>query len=144
MQTQTLSDYPFQSSISLRWSDNDVYGHVNNVKYYSFFDTAVNCYLIEKAALNIHHDEVVGFVVASSCEYLKPISYPSTITVGVAVAKLGRSSVQYQLGVFDQDKVLCANGSFTHVFVDKNNNKSVEIPSAVRLALEQISINQEA
>lgn len=141
--TKNIDDFPFQTSISLRWSDNDIYGHVNNVKYYSFFDTAVNCYLIEKAGLNIHHDDIVGFVVASNCEYLKSIAYPNTVKVGVAVAKLGHSSVEYKLGVFDQNQTLCATGAFTHVFVSQNNNKSVEMPTAIRSALEKISINEE-
>lgn len=94
------SDYRHFQPIITRWHDNDVYGHVNNVTYYSFFDTAVNTYLIEEGGLDIHDGEVVGFVVSSACDYFASIAFPERIEIGLRVGKLGNSSVQYELAVF--------------------------------------------
>lgn len=130
------SDYRHFQPITTRWHDNDVYGHVNNVTYYSFFDSAVNTYLIEVGGLDIHHGNVVGFVVSSSCDYFASIAFPERIEIGLRVGKLGNSSVQYELAVFkaDEDEA-CAAGRFVHVFVDRNSNRPVSIPENLRVAL---------
>ena len=133
------ADYKYFVPINTRWMDNDIYGHVNNVTYYSYFDTAANQYLIEEGGFDIHNAKVVGFVVASSCEYLSPITYPEKIEVGLRVKRLGTSSVTYALGVFKEgDELASAHGSFTHVFVERASGESVTIPDEVRLALQGI------
>jgi acyl-CoA thioester hydrolase len=133
------NDYKCFYPITTRWMDNDTYGHVNNVVYYSYFDTAVNRYLIEEGGLNIQHAPIVGYVVNSSCNYLSGIAYPDEIEAGLRVNKLGNSSVTYGVGIFKkgEDKV-CAYGEFVHVFVNRAENKSVPIPSAIRAALEKL------
>jgi acyl-CoA thioester hydrolase len=134
-------DYKVFYPISTRWMDNDVYGHVNNVTYYSYFDTAANTFLINHCGLDIHNGDIVGFVVSSGCEYLAPIAFPDKIDVGVRVDRLGNSSVQYGIGVFkDDSEQACAFGHFVHVFVDSVSNKPVSIPENMRKALEAISI----
>ena len=133
------SAYKYFVPITTRWMDNDIYGHVNNVTYYSYFDTAANTYLIEKGGLDIQNANIVGFVVASSCEYHSPIAYPEKIEVGLGVERLGNSSVTYALGIFKQGaEIACAHGSFTHVFVDRASGMSVAIPDVLRLALQKI------
>jgi acyl-CoA thioester hydrolase len=135
------NDYKCFYPITTRWMDNDVYGHVNNVTYYSYFDTAVNRYLIEHAQLNIHNAPVVGYVVHSNCNYLSGIAYPDDIEAGLRVVKLGNSSVTYGVGIFKkgEDKA-CAYGEFIHVFVNRAENKSVAIPSNIRAALEKLLV----
>ena len=134
-------DYRHFQPITTRWHDNDVYGHVNNVTYYSFFDSAVNSYLIERGGLDIHDGEVVGFVVSSSCDYFASIAYPGLIEVGLRVGKLGNSSVQYELAVFKTDEYeACAAGRFVHVFVDRSSNRPVSIPEHLRAALTVLLI----
>ena len=129
-------DYRYFHSISTRWHDNDVYGHVNNVTYYSYFDSAMNTYLIQQGGLDIHNGEVVGFVVSSSCDYFAPIAFPEAIEVGLRVGKLGKSSVEYELAVFRQgEEQACAAGRVVHVFVDRARNRSTPIPDHVREAL---------
>ena len=129
-------DYRHFQPITTRWHDNDVYGHVNNVTYYSFFDSAVNTYLIEVGGLDIHNGEVVGFVVSSSCDYFASIAFPERIEIGLRVGKLGNSSVQYELAVFKADEAeACAAGRFVHVFVDRSSNRPVSIPGQLREAL---------
>ncbi|WP_339523569.1 acyl-CoA thioesterase [Pseudomonas sp. EA_35y_Pfl2_R111] len=130
------SDYRHFQPITTRWHDNDVYGHVNNVTYYSFFDSAVNSYLIEVGGLDIHNGEVVGFVVSSSCDYFASIAFPECIEIGLRVGKLGNSSVQYELAVFKAgEDEACAAGRFVHVFVDRNSDRPVSIPENLRAAL---------
>ncbi|WP_079204412.1 MULTISPECIES: acyl-CoA thioesterase [Pseudomonas] len=130
------SDYRHLQPISTRWHDNDIYGHVNNVTYYSYFDSAVNSYLIEVGGLDIHTGEVVGFVVSSSCDYFASIAFPERIEIGLRVGKLGNSSVQYELAVFKQDEEqACAAGRFVHVFVDRQSNRPLPIPERLRMAL---------
>lgn len=125
--------------ITTRWHDNDLYGHVNNVTYYSYFDTAVNSYLIDSGGLDIHRGEVVGFVVSSSCDYFASIAFPERIEIGLRVGNLGTSSVQYELAVFKEgEEDACAAGRFVHVFVDRASNRPVAIPEALRLALEML------
>ena len=134
------ADYPHFQPIITRWHDNDVYGHVNNVTYYSFFDTAVNTYLIEQGGLDIHDGKVVGFVVSSACDYFASIAYPDLIEVGVRVAKLGNSSVQYELAIFREgEQEASAAGRFVHVFVERASNRPTPIPSRLRAALEALA-----
>ena len=136
-------DYKFFYPITTRWRDNDVYGHVNNVTYYSYFDTAVNLYLIEEAGLSIRNAPVVGYVVHSNCNYLSSLSYPDKIDIGLRVNKIGNKSVTYGVGIFKEgvDKV-CAYGEFVHVFVNREDNKSVPIPPTIRAALERLVITE--
>jgi acyl-CoA thioester hydrolase len=116
--------------------DNDVYGHVNNVTYYSYFDTIANCYLIEQGGLDIHKAASIGLVVASSCEYHQPIAFPQTLEGAFRVNKLGTKSVEYGLAIFDGEHgEACATGCFTHVFVDRASGKSIAIPDDIRSAL---------
>ncbi|WP_268798956.1 acyl-CoA thioesterase [Pseudomonas huanghezhanensis] len=136
MTTPQRADFPHFQTITTRWHDNDIYGHVNNVTYYSFFDSAVNTYLIERGGLDIHNGAVVGFVVSSSCDYFASIAYPEVIEVGLRVGKLGNSSVQYELAVFKAgEDDACAAGRFVHVFVDRASNQPVPIPGALREAM---------
>lgn len=136
MRDTPRSAFPHLQALPTRWMDNDSYGHVNNVNYYSFFDTAVNHYLIDRGVLDIHKDEVVGFVVETGCSYFSSISFPDTIHVGVRVAKLGNSSVRYELALFRNDEPLpSAAGHFVHVYVDRPSGKSVPIPARVREVL---------
>jgi acyl-CoA thioester hydrolase len=129
-------DYRHFQPITTRWHDNDVYGHVNNVTYYSFFDSAVNRYLIEVGGLNIHNGNVVGFVVSSSCDYFASIAFPEFIEIGLRVGKLGNSSVQYELAVFKAgEDEACAAGRFVHVFVDRSSNLPVSIPENLRASM---------
>ena len=139
--TPQRTDYRYFQSIITRWHDNDIYGHVNNVTYYSFFDSAVNTYLIERGGLDIHEGAVVGFVVSSSCDYFASIAYPDLIEVGVRVSKLGNSSVQYELAVFKAgESEACAAGRFVHVFVDRESNQPVSIPEGLRAALQVLVV----
>ena len=139
--TPQRTDYRHFQSITTRWHDNDIYGHVNNVTYYSFFDSAVNTYLIERGGLDIHEGAVVGFVVSSSCDYFASIAYPDLIEVGVRVSKLGNSSVQYELAVFKAgESEACAAGRFVHVFVDRESNQPVSIPEGLRAALQVLVV----
>jgi acyl-CoA thioester hydrolase len=133
------ADYRVFYPISTRWSDNDIYGHVNNVTYYSYFDTAANRYLIEEGGLDISDGTIVGYVVNSGCEYHAPLTYPEPIEAGLRVDRLGSSSVQYGLAIFreGEDRAV-ANGHFVHVFVDRAANRSVPIPPALRAALERL------
>jgi acyl-CoA thioester hydrolase len=140
MRDTPRSAFPHLLALPTRWMDNDSYGHVNNVNYYSFFDTAVNRYLIDRGVLDIHKDDIVGFVVETSCSYFSSISFPDTIHVGVRVAKLGNSSVRYELALFRNDEALpSAAGHFVHVYVDRRSNQSVPIPQAVREVLASLA-----
>ena len=133
------ADYLHFQPIITRWHDNDVYGHVNNVTYYSFFDTAVNTYLIEQGGLDIHDGEVVGFVVSSACDYFASIAFPERIDIGLRVGKLGNSSVQYELAVFKAgEDEACAAGRFVHVFVERGSNQPVPIAGVLRVALQRL------
>jgi len=139
MSGTSRSDYAYFKDITTRWMDNDAYGHVNNVTYYSYFDTAANCYLIEEGGLDINNSEVVGFVVNSGCNYTASIAYPDEIEAGLRVDRIGNSSVQYGIAIFKKgEEESCANGHFVHVFVDKASNKSVSIPEKMRTALNKI------
>lgn len=136
-QAAARSAYKVFRSITTRWMDNDAYGHVNNVVYYSFFDTAVNRWLIERGLLDIAGSDAIGLVVETQCRYRSPITFPDRVTAGVRVVHLGRSSVRYELALFrNDDDVPAATGHFVHVYVDRASRTSVPIPDAVRQALE--------
>ena len=123
--------------VPTRWADNDVYGHVNNVTYYSYFDTAVNTYLIAQGVLDIHSGAVIGLVVETGCQFCAPAAFPEQLEVGVRLAHLGRSSVRYELAVFrSQEATACAQGHFVHVYVDRVSRRPVELPEALRGVLE--------
>lgn len=134
-----LADFPHQTQVQTRWHDNDIYGHVNNVVYYGYFDSVVNRYLIEEGGLDIHSGSTVGFVVESQCKYLAPLAYPEIVYAGLKVGKLGNSSVRYELALFNSKHELCAQGYFVHVFVDKTSNKPTAMPAGIRLALQKLS-----
>ena len=137
--TETRAAYAAFQTITTRWMDNDVYGHVNNVQYYSFFDTAVNRWLIEQGVLDIHQGEVIGLVVETSCSYFQPIAFPETVHAGIRVAKLGNSSVRYEVGLFrDDDQNVSAAGHFIHVYVDRATNRPVPLPDPLRAALTKL------
>ncbi|MCT9826640.1 acyl-CoA thioesterase [Pseudomonas veronii] len=132
--------YKHFTPITTRWHDNDLYGHVNNVIYYGFFDSAVNGVLIERGGLDIHNGVVIGLVVSSSCDYHAPVAFPQRLEVALAVSRLGNSSVQYQLAVFCEGQALaCATGRFVHVFVDRLECRPVPIPKRLRLALSELT-----
>lgn len=136
------SEYPYLHPITTRWHDNDVYGHVNNVVYYNYFDSAVNSWLIEQGGLDIHQGAQIAFVVSSGCDYFAPIAFPDAIEIGVRVAKLGNSSVHYELAVFKAGvDAACAAGRFIHVFVERESNSACAIPAGPRAALERLLIN---
>jgi acyl-CoA thioester hydrolase len=135
------AQYAQLTTIDTRWMDNDAYGHVNNVVYYSFFDTAVNRWLIERGLLDIAGSAAIGLVVETQCRYLSPISFPDRVTAGVRVVHLGRSSVRYELALFRNDDTSpAAVGHFVHVYVDRTSRTSVAIPDAVREALERLRV----
>lgn len=137
----TRAQYAHLTTIDTRWMDNDAYGHVNNVVYYSFFDTAVTRWLIERGLLDIEASAAIGLVVETQCRYLSPISFPDRVTVGVRVVHLGRSSVRYELALFRNDDTSpAAVGHFVHVYVDRGSRTSVAIPDAVREALEHLRV----
>jgi acyl-CoA thioester hydrolase len=135
------SDFPVFYPIITRWMDNDIYGHVNNVTYYSYFDSVINRYLIEEGGLDIHNAPVVGFMVSSSCQFKKPVAYPDSLEAGVRVARIGTRSVTYEVGIFmENDAQAAAHGELVHVFVDRATQSSTPIPPGIREALERITV----
>ncbi|MBU2879121.1 MULTISPECIES: acyl-CoA thioesterase [Aliiglaciecola] len=137
----TRNDYKVFYPMQTRWADNDIYGHINNVQYYAYFDTAVNRYLIEEGGLNIHSDAVVGFVVESKCQYFSAIAYPQSLQIGLRVSRLGNSSVTYEIGIFvEGESSPSAQGHFVHVFVEQQTNKSTAIPLNILEALKLIQV----
>ncbi|MDI3515196.1 MAG: acyl-CoA thioester hydrolase [Rhodocyclaceae bacterium] len=132
---ETRSAYPHFQTIPTRWMDNDVYGHVNNVQYYSYFDTVVNQWLIERGLLDYLHSEVIGLVIETSCSYFKSIAFPDAVQAGLRVAHLGNSSVRYEVGLFcNDDDTVAAAGHFVHVYVDRASNRPVRVPDTMRAA----------
>lgn len=130
-------DYHRFQSISTRWMDNDVYGHVNNVVYYSWFDTAVNRLLVVNRLLDIHHGQVIGLVAETGCRYFAPTAFPDQIEAGVRVAHIGASSVRYEIGLFrNNENAAAAVGYFVHVYVDRETKRPVPISEAMRGFLE--------
>lgn len=135
------ADYRWFCDMPTRWMDNDVYGHVNNVTYYSYFDTAANRYLIEEGGLDIHDAPVVGFVVQSTCRYMAPVAFPTPLTVGVRADTLSDKSVTYGIGIFaGDDDSASAAGEFVHVFVERASGKAAAIPDSIRQALEAVLV----
>ena len=132
-------DFPVFRSIATRWLDNDHYGHVNNVVYYSYFDTAVNGYLIDTAGTDIRTLPAIGLVVETGCQYFAPISFPDQLEVGLALERLGRSSVTYRLAVFvTGHSEAAAAGRFVHVYVDSATRKPVAVPEVIQRAIEPL------
>jgi acyl-CoA thioester hydrolase len=130
--------YPHRLAIPTRWHDNDVYGHVNNVEYYAYFDTVINAYLIREGGLDIHRDPVIGLCAESHCEFRAPLVFPETVEAGLRVAHLGRTSVRYEIALFGEGAVEpAAVGWFVHVFVDREARRPADIPPRVRAALER-------
>jgi len=134
---ETRDRYAHLTSLDTRWMDNDVYGHVNNVVYYSFFDTAVNRWLIAQGALDVAASAAIGLVVETGCRYHAPITFPDRVTAALRVAHVGRSSVRYELGLFrNEDREAAATGHFVHVYVDRATRRPTAIPDGVRRALD--------
>ena len=139
------SDYRHFLTISTRWMDNDAYGHVNKVTYYSYFDTVVNEHLINAGGLDLAGDPVVGYVVESQCVYRKPLAFPDAIDAGMRVVKLGTSSVTYEIGIFRHgDDDAAATGRFVHVWVDRATQRPVPVPPRIRAALEPLVVARPA
>jgi acyl-CoA thioester hydrolase len=134
-------DYKVFYPLATRWMDNDLYGHVNNVVYYSYFDTIVNLYLIESGELDIAHAAVVGYVVDSGCSYHSPVGYPDRLEAGLRVERLGNSSVRYGIAIFREGEHLAsAHGHMVHVFVERAEDRAVPLPAVIRTALEKILV----
>lgn len=132
-------DYARHRIITTRWMDNDVYGHVNNVVYYSFFDTAVNAMLIEEGLLDPARSAVIGLVVETGCRYAAPLSFPGDVAAGIRIGHLGRSSVRYEIGLFrDGEELAAAEGHFVHVYVDRKTRRPVALPEALRAFLQTL------
>lgn len=141
----TRAAYAYFQRISTRWKDNDVYGHVNNVEYYSYFDTVINTYLIREGGLDIHGGPVIGFCAESQCRYLRALAFPDPVDAGLRVSKLGRSSVRYEIALFrGDDDEPAATGWFVHVFVGREQRRPQDIPAALREALSRLQVNGEA
>ncbi|KZD00600.1 acyl-CoA thioesterase [Oceanibaculum pacificum] len=137
----TRADYPHFLAIPTRWKDNDIYGHVNNVEYYSYFDTVICHYLIKAGGLDIHKGDVVGVAVETKCTYRRSVAFPDVIDAGLRVARLGNSSVRYEIGLFRQgDDEIAAEGYFVHVFVTRGTQKPVPIPPGIRAALAKLAV----
>jgi acyl-CoA thioester hydrolase len=138
------ADYEWFRPVTARWMDNDVYGHVNNAHYYSYFDTVINRYLVERGRLDIHASSVVGFVVSSACDFFRPVAFPDDLEVGLRVDRTGRSSAHYGVALFAAgDDAARAAGRVVHVFVDRETSRPVEIPDPIRRALEAIDAGSE-
>lgn len=136
----TTSAYRHLADLQTRWMDNDVYGHVNNVTYYSYFDTCANSYLIEHGGLDIEGSPVIGLVVESSCSYHTPVAFPQRLRTGLRVDHLGNRSVTYGIAIFttESDQAV-AHGHFVHVFVDRHTRKAAPIPEMIRAALQRLA-----
>lgn len=140
---ETRAAYAHFQTIPTRWMDNDVYGHVNNVQYYSYFDTVVNQWLIERDLLDYLHSEVIGLVIETSCAYFSPIAFPDAIQAGLRVAHLGNSSVRYEVGLFrNGEDTVAAAGHFIHVYVDRATSRPTPVPDAMRAALTALQMTR--
>jgi acyl-CoA thioester hydrolase len=139
-QPESRDAYKAFRKIGTRWMDNDAYGHVNNVVYYSWFDTAVNAYLIEAGVLDVQHGSTIGLVVETQCNYFAPLAFPEMVEAGIRVAKLGTSSVRYEVGLFAQGAPLtAAKGHFVHVYVDRQTRRPVALPPDLKSVLETLA-----
>lgn len=135
-QPRLRSDFPRFCTVPTRWGDNDVYGHVNNAVYYTYFDTVINQHLIASGALDIAQGEVIGLVVQTGCHYFAPLHYPDPVEVGLIAAEVGRTSVRYEVGLFAPGAELSAAwGHFVHVYVDRTHRKPTAVTEALRRAL---------
>ncbi|AME22557.1 MULTISPECIES: acyl-CoA thioesterase [Burkholderiaceae] len=133
------ADYPHFLSINTRWSDNDMYGHVNNVVYYSYFDTVVNEYLIREGALDLEAGKTIGLVVETHCSYFASLAFPDRIDAGLRVTRLGSTSVRYEVGIFSAgSEQPAAQGHFVHVYVDRDTRRPVPLPEALVAALKPL------
>jgi acyl-CoA thioester hydrolase len=140
----TPAAYPHRLAITTRWNDNDVYGHVNNVEFYAFFDTVINAWLIREGGLDIHEGRVIGLCAESHCTFRGPLAFPETVLAGLRVGHLGRSSVRYEIGLFGEGRdEAAAGGWFVHVFVDRDARRPVPIPDRLRAALERLVVASE-
>jgi acyl-CoA thioester hydrolase len=138
---ETKDRYRHFLEIPTRWMDNDVYGHVNNVVYYSYFDTVVNEYLVSSGTLDIEGSPVIGLVVETQCRYFQPMAFPDTVHAGLRVARLGKSSVRYEIGLFrNDDDSAAAQGHFVHVYVERQSRKPAPLPEEARRALEKLLV----
>lgn len=139
------ADYRHFLAIPTRWKDNDVYGHVNNVEYYSYFDTVINTYLITEGGLDIHLGPAIGLCAESHCRFLREIAFPGSVDAGLRVEKLGNSSVRYGIGLFRAGEgEPAAEGWFVHVFVDREARRSTPIPDRIRAALAPLVVESPA
>lgn len=137
------SDFRHFHTITTRWMDNDAYGHVNNVVYYSWFDTVVNEFLIAGGALEIEHSPVIGLVIETQCNYFASVAFPERISAGLRVTKLGNSSVRYEVGIFREgEESASAQGHFIHVYVDRESRKPSAIPEKMRALLQTIEVQE--
>lgn len=135
------SDYKHFHTITTRWMDNDAYGHVNNVVYYSWFDTVVNEFLVANEVLDIEHSPVIGLVIETQCNYFASVAFPERVTAGLRVAKLGNSSVRYEVGIFrENEESASAQGHFVHVYVDRISRRPSAIPDKMRALLQSIEV----
>lgn len=133
------ADYPHLHTITTRWMDNDAYGHVNNVVYYSWFDTVVNEFLISHGVLDVEHSQVIGLVIETQCTYFASVAFPENVTAGLRVASLGNSSVRYEVAIFRGDETsAAAQGHFVHVYVDRLSRQPTPIPAPLRTLLQSI------
>jgi acyl-CoA thioester hydrolase len=131
--------FPVLRPVATRWMDNDHYGHVNNVAYYSFFDTAVNGFLIESTGTDIRDLPAIGVVAESSCQFVSAVSFPDVIYAGLSIERMGARSIVYSIALFrGEDIDACAVGRFVHVYVDRNTRKPVEIPEVIRTVAERL------
>lgn len=138
-QPEPRSAYRAFRAIPTRWMDNDAYGHVNNVVYYSWFDTAVNAHLIEAGVLDIHHGATIGLVVETACNYFAPVEFPQVVEAGLRVARMGTSSVRYEVGLFLQgEEMTVAKGHFVHVYVDRAQRRPTALPAELKRVLEAL------
>ena len=138
------ADYPHITPLQTRWADNDVYGHVNNVAYYGYFDTIVNRFLCEAGALDIDDSAVIGLVVETGCRYFAPLAFPQRLDGGLRVARIGASSVRYELAVFQAEADRpAAEGHFVHVYVDRETRRPAPIPATLREALAPLAPGSE-
>ncbi|HZW19838.1 thioesterase family protein [Noviherbaspirillum sp.] len=135
------SDFKHFHAITTRWMDNDAYGHVNNVVYYSWFDTVVNQFLVASGVLDIEHGKVIGLVIETQCNYFASVAFPEPVTAGLRVTKLGNSSVRYEVGIFREgEESASAQGHFVHVYVDRESRRPAAIPEPMRAVLQAIAV----
>jgi acyl-CoA thioester hydrolase len=135
-------EYRYRTTITTRWMDNDMYGHVNNVQYYSFFDTVLTEWLIREGGLDPAAGDTIGLCVESKCTYAKPLSFPDTVTAGLRVGHVGRSSIRYEIALWGSDEATpAATGYFVHVMVGREQRTPAGIPARLRQALEQLVYN---